>query len=99
MQNHLLTAAAAHLLEGEFYAPSDERTWALDVGFVALIDLVKEGPAHHLIGHRRGCQPIGAFTFVPIEPNEIPTHPALWSADAATQTRIKARPNARRNFL
>ena len=92
MQNHLLASAAAHLLEGEFYSPSDERTWALGVGFAALGGLVSEGPTHHLIGHRRSFQPIGAFTLMPVEPNEIPAYPAVWSAEAAAQKRIRVEP-------
>ena len=92
MQNHLLASAAAHLLEGEFYSPFDERTWPLGVGFSSLGDIVSEGPTHHLIGHRRSYQPIGAFTFAPIAAGELPDYPALWAANAATQRRISVKP-------
>lgn len=92
MQNHLLAATTAHLLEGEFYAPSDERTWPLDIGFVALSDIVKEGPSHDSIGHPVGGDGRGAFTFAPVEPSEVPDYPALWAAKGAVQRRMTARP-------
>ena len=92
MQNHLLASSAAHLLEGEFYSPFDERTWPLSVGFAALGDVVKEGPSHDSIGHPRGGDGRGAFAFAPIAAGELPDYPALWAANAATQRRISVKP-------
>lgn len=92
MQNHLLAATAAHLLEGELYSPSDARTWALGVGFAALGDILREGPSHDSIGHPRGGDGRGAFAFVPVRASELPDYPSLWAADGKAQRRIKARP-------
>ena len=92
MRNHLLSATAAHLLDGEFYAPSDERTWALGLGFAALGDIAREGPSHDSIGHPRGGDGRGAFSFIPAGPGELPDYPALWAAGGAIQTRMKTRP-------
>ncbi len=92
MQSHTISATAASLLDGEFYSVRDERHWKLNLDLTSLGGIVNVGPTHHLVGHRRGYQPIGAFEFLPVQPGELPDHPSLWAANGATQTRIKTRP-------
>ena len=56
---------------------------------VTLSDLAEAGPTHHLIGHPKGSEAIGAFEWTPL--NELPTTPAqksMWAANARTQLRI-----------
>ena len=46
-----------------------------------------------MIGHIRGArEAIGTFTFDAITPDVLPTYPALWAADAESQTRMLVAP-------
>ena len=91
MRNHDLAAVAARLMAGELYSPQDRTGWSLGVPPATLGRLVEIGPTHHLIGHLRGRDGIGAFTFDPVE-GDIPTYPALWAANAGTQRRLTLSP-------
>lgn len=91
MRNHDLAAVAARLMAGELYSPQDRTGWSLGVPPTTLGRTVEIGPTHHLIGHLRGRDGIGAFTFDPVE-GDIPTYPALWAANAGTQRRLTLSP-------
>ena len=92
MQSQAIAATAASLLIGELYAVSDDRRWSIGLDVTTLGEMVAVGPTHHLIGHIKGFEPIGAFTFIPLEAGEVPDYPALWAAKGAVQTRMTARP-------
>ena len=92
MQSQAIAATAASLLIGELYAVSDDRRWSIGLDVTTLGEMVAVGPTHHLIGHIKGFEPIGAFTFIPLEADEVPDYPALWAANGAVQTRVTARP-------
>ena len=91
MRNHDLATVAARLMAGELYSPQDRTGWSLDVSPATLGRMVEIGPTHHLIGHLRGRDGIGAFTFDPVD-GDIPTYPALWAANAETQRRLTLSP-------
>lgn len=91
MRNHDLAAVAARLMAGELYSPQDRTGWSLGVPPTTLGRTVEIGPTHHMIGHLRGRDGIGAFTFDPVE-GDIPTYPALWAANAGTQRRLTLSP-------
>ena len=55
-------------------------------------DVCEVGPTHHLLGHPRGGDPIGAFVFDPIKPHTTPDYPALWAADNKTQRKLIVQP-------
>ena len=52
------------------------------------------GPTHHLIGHRKGNEPIGAFEFHPVvsDTDAIGVDRALWEADARKQRSLRLLP-------
>lgn len=91
MRNHDLAAVAARLMAGELYSPQDRTGWSLGLPPTTLGRTVEIGPTHHLIGHLRGRDGIGAFTFDPVD-DDIPTYPALWAASAKTQRRLTLSP-------
>ena len=91
MRNHDLATVAARLMAGELYSPQDRTGWSLGLPPSTLGRAVEIGPTHHLIGHLRGRDGIGAFTFDPVD-DDIPTYPALWAANAKTQRRLTLSP-------
>lgn len=60
-----------------------------------LSDLFDVGPTHHSIGHNAGSQPIGAFTFHPINPAKSyrdSPYTSLWATDHESQTAVRIEP-------
>ena len=57
-------------------------------------DVFHVGPTHHLIGHPRGSEPIGAFEFHPVtsEIDAIGTDRALWEACSKRQRSLRVLP-------
>ncbi len=92
MRNHNLAAVADELMDGRLYFPASRERWDFSLPATTLDQVVGIGPTHHLIGHIRGREAIGAFTFDPIAPRELPTYPSLWSAQAETQRSILTLP-------
>ena len=92
MRNHYLASVVAELIDGRLYFPDSRERWDFSLPATTLDRVVGIGPTHHLIGHRRGREAIGAFAFDPIRPGEIPTYPALWSAEAERQRSILTAP-------
>ena len=68
----------------------DECSISLGLGMQTLGDIFKVGPTHHLIGHLRDKDPIGAFEFTPITGpvDAIGADRALWSADSKEQQKL-----------
>ena len=93
MQNCHLAAVAGELIAGGLYSPENRQRWDINLPMTTLDQVVTIGPTHHLIGHVRGArEAIGAFTFDAITPDVLPTYPALWAADAESQTRMLVAP-------
>ena len=57
-------------------------------------DIFHVGPTHHLIGHPKGSEPIGAFEFHPVtsETDAIGVDRALWEASSKTQRSLRVLP-------
>ena len=57
-------------------------------------DIFHVGPTHHLIGHPKGSEPIGAFEFHPVtsEIDAIGVDRALWEASAKKQRSLRVLP-------
>ena len=92
VRNHHLSAAAADLMQGQLYSPANIRRWEFDLRFTTLDEVAGVGPTHHLIGHPRGGDGQGAFTFDKTAPGEAPIYPSLWAVDAETQKSILTLP-------
>ena len=92
MHNHHLARAAAELIGGRFYSTQEMKTWELSLGITTLGKVAGIGPTHHLIGHQRGQEKIGAFTFDPIEPGQEPVYPSLWTASPEVHKSISSHP-------
>ena len=92
MSNHELAAVLARLFAGALWSPSEQREWAIPLPFTTLGRAAEVGPTHDSIGHLRGGDGRGAFTFDPIEAGDAPALPALWAADARAQRRMAVRP-------
>ena len=91
--NNDLTLVMTALLNGSAYDPITLTASELALPIVALGDIAKTGPTHHLIGHPKGGDNIGAFEWIPLrELDVVPTHQAMWAADGKTQTTIAMRP-------
>ena len=92
-RNVELIAVSELMLEGRLYAPTTLNEHAIPLSIVTLSEVAEAGPTHHLIGHPRGGEAIGAFEWTPL--NELPTTPAqksMWAANAKTQLRIATAP-------
>ncbi len=92
IQDHEQVAAAGELLAGRLYSQESQQRWDFSLPMTTLDRVVAIGPTHDLIGHPRGGDGRGAFTFDPIDPRYYPTHLSLWAADAETQTRLLVSP-------
>ena len=92
MANHYLVAVVAELMDGRLYSPSDLEHWEIALPFTTLDQVVGIGPTQDLIGHPRGGDGRGAFTFDQMPPKFAFTYPSLWSADSETQQTILTPP-------
>ncbi len=92
MQNHHIAAASAELMGGRLYSPHDLNHREFGLELTTLGKIATIGPTHHLIGHVRGAESIGAFTFDKITPEVYPVYPSLWAADAGAQKSILTLP-------
>ena len=91
--NNELSQVTTALLDGAAYDPHNLATHELALPTSALGDMAGTGPTHHLIGHPKGNEAIGAFEWTPF--SELATDPvqqSMWAADAKAQTSIAARP-------
>ena len=92
MQNHHIAAASTELMLGRLYSPYDANRWEFGLELTTLGKITTIGPTHHLIGHVRGAEAIGAFTFDEITPQVYVVYPSLWAADAEAQKSILTQP-------
>lgn len=91
--NNELTQVTTALLNGMAYDPLTLATHQLALPTAALGDTAGTGPTHHLIGHPRGNEPIGAFQWTPLsELSVTPAQQSMWAADSKAQTSIAVRP-------
>ena len=92
MQDHHLARTAAELMSGRFYSIRDMESWEFSLGFTALREVVNIGPTHHIIGHLRGREAIGAFTFDDLAAGQEANYPALWAAQGKIKRTIATGP-------
>ena len=91
--NNEMTLIYQGLLKAEAYDPLTLQSHPLTLTMATLGDLSGTGPTHHLIGHRKGAEPIGTFEWTPR--SELPVEPAqksMWAADMNTQKTIITNP-------
>ena len=90
--NYQLSQVTTSLLNGIAYDPIAGARHQLALPTVALGDMAGTGPTHHLIGHPRGSQAIGAFEWWPLSAlHVVPSQQSMWAA-SKNQMTIKARP-------
>lgn len=84
-----LTAVAAALMRGNCYDPLTLTQTPLALDGTTLDSLAGTGPTHHLIGHPKGNEAIGAFEWTPLGiHNNTATQKALWSTVPGGQKTI-----------
>ncbi len=92
-RNVELIAVSELMLEGRLYDPTTLNEHAMLLPMATLSELAETGPTHHLIGHPRGSEAIGAFEWNPLETLPVaPSQKSMWSANAQTQVRIATDP-------
>ncbi|MCY4474935.1 MAG: hypothetical protein OXC83_05810 [Chloroflexi bacterium] len=92
-RNVELIAVSELMLEGGLYDPATMNQHAMSLPIVTLSELADAGPTHHLIGHPRGSEAIGAFEWTPLETLPVaPSQKSMWVANAQTQVRIATDP-------
>ena len=92
-RNNELTSVSMALLNAEAYDPLTLSRRSLAVPMATLGDLAQTGPTHHLIGHPKGGDPIGAFEWAPLHELAVtPAQQAMWAADGKSQTTIITQP-------
>ncbi len=87
-----LVAAALALCTGEIaYEGFHE---SLGIKMLPMEQIFGVGPTHHIIGHMRGCGPIGAFEFIELGGPQDIVGPdrALWRANSRKQTTLRIGP-------
>jgi len=89
-----LSMVASKLASGVLEDLGTQQQTKLSCPFTTLDELFTVGPTHHLIGHMRGGDPIGAFVFheVQNENDTLGENRALWAANAKTQTALRVLP-------
>jgi len=87
-----LALAAAALAEGRLDFGGTRAPFRVEMA--PLDEVFEVGPTHHLIGHLRGREPIGAFEFHPVRSarDAIGRDRALWEANARAQRRLVLSP-------
>ena len=91
--NNDLTTVSMALLNAEAYDPLTLQSFPLAVPMSTLGAIAETGPTHHLIGHPKGAEPIGAFKWTPlVELGVEPAQRSMWAAEAKAQKRIITEP-------
>ena len=88
-----LIAVSEMILDGKLYDPETLNSHVMSLSMVTLGEMAEAGPTHHLIGHPKGSEAIGAFEWTPL--NELPVAPAqksMWAADSRSQLTIAIEP-------
>ncbi len=93
MRSHYLASTLGSLLDGELRFAPQGIDIELPLSMTALGEVFEIGPTHHLIGHIRGKEAIGAFTFDRADPGDILLYPAMWTADSNMKRRLIVRPS------
>ena len=80
------------LLEGKAYDPAILATHELSLSMSTLGEIGEPGPTHHLVGHPKGSEAIGAFEWTPLTELTIkPSQQSMWAA-SKVQTTIATTP-------
>ena len=87
--NNELTDISLALLKGKAYDPGTLATHVLSLPMTTLGEMANSGPTHHLIGHPKRSEAIGAFEWTPLsELATKPTQQSMWAATSKAQTSI-----------
>ena len=90
--NNELSDISMALLEGKAYDPAMLATHELSLAMTTLGEMGNPGPTHHLVGHPKGSEAIGAFEWTPLTELTIkPSQQSMWAASKA-QTTIATTP-------
>ena len=88
-----VTSVVDGLVDGDAWDPDTNAKRGWDLQMSTLADVATSGPTHHLIGHLKGAEAIGAFEWTPLaDMVNAPAQQSLWTADAKSQTSILTRP-------
>ncbi len=92
MRDHNLAKVMANFMDDKLYSPRDMSASQIKLEVVCLDRIAETGPTHDLIGHLRGKDPRGAFTFDRLRPGDVPVLSSLWSVETNEQSRIIIKP-------
>lgn len=92
LRNQDLARVFSKLLRGRLFGFEGVSTRNFALEMTCLEDVADIGPTHHRIGHVRGNEAIGAFTFDAASAGDAALYPALWSADGQNQNKMVVKP-------
>lgn len=91
--NPELTSIVGALACSRVWNPDTNTTIPLAIPMSTLDELCATGPTHHLIGHRKGQEAIGAFEWIELgEFEHAPPQQSLWAAEGQSQSSILTSP-------
>ena len=92
-RNFEMTSTACALMQGRIYDPVGQSDKSMGLSSVPLSELTETGPTHHLIGHRTGYEPIGAFEWHDIKRYVgVSAHHSMWTTDSKNKKSIATQP-------
>ena len=92
MKDHQLARTVAELMTGHLYSIRDMESWSFSLSFTNLSEIIDIGPTHDLIGHPRGGDGRGAFTFDPVAEGQELNYPSLWAAEGRNKRTVATGP-------
>ena len=92
IRNQDLARVFSKLLRGRLLGLGGAATRNFNIEMTCLEDVAEVGPTHHRIGHVRGNEAIGAFTFDAASDGDTLLYPAMWAADGLNQNTMITRP-------
>ena len=92
-RNFETTSVACALMQGRVYDPISQTEKSMGIDSVSLSEFAGTGPTHHLIGHRRGFEAIGAFEWHDVNHwAGISAHASMWTTDSENKKGIATQP-------
>ena len=92
-RNFEMTSTASALMQGRVYDPISQTEKSMNLATVPLSELAGTGPTHHLIGHPKGYEAIGAFEWHDVNQYVgVAAHHSMWTTDSKNKKRIVTRP-------
>lgn len=92
-RNFEMTSVASALMQGRVYDPISQTERVTNLVSAPLSELAKTGPTHHLIGHPKGFEAIGAFEWHDVNHwVGVSAHHSMWTTDTKNKNRIATQP-------